>query len=483
VSRVKPRNLVQYLAEFELTLADLAREQVAMFVAARNVASYVDDLEAPLGRPSWEDNDATLTDRTTDAVLNVRAPRGEVLERLLPTDEMEVSLVRSIEDLPRIFPVQWLLEEVQPDLFYVKLAHRELLMPAWRCPPTSDEGELREQNRREPVPAPAQADSARQHAYLLLDTSSTMQDHDRRGTVARGLALAFLRKGYQQGAHLAARPFAAEVGELRSGAGREDFLAIVRTVISLPNAGQTRLQTALERAAADLRGAGPCRGADIMLITDGISRLSDNPLADERLHTFILGDLFEDKDISATIDTLRQWSRTFRRIWTNRFAEVLAPDEADCLAAGRELETWLRQAQADPKAGHAGRLRRLLENVRFLVRQFKASRGKAAPLPGPWQSLERALDEADQWLAQADRTTAGPTEVRTAVRGRGLASPRPTTNGRPMLGENGAAALWQWLRGLARCVVQWARAACRTLVRRRPRQDPHRPPTPPGWGE
>ncbi len=465
--RTPPRNLVQYLAEFELTLADLSREQVAMFVAARNVAPYVEDLETPLGRPSWEENDATLTDHTTDAVLNLRAPRGEVLERLLPTDQMDVSLVRSIEDLPRIFPAQWLLEEVQPDWFYAKLAHRELLMPVWQSPPAGGEESPREEDRREPVPASAQADSARQHAYLLLDTSSTMQDHDRRGTVARGLALAFLRKGYQQGAHLAARPFAAEVGELHSGSGREDFLAIVRAVISLPNAGQTRLQTALERAAADLRGAGPCRGADIMLITDGISRLSANPLAGERLHTFILGDLFEDKETSATIDTLRQWSRTFRRIWTNRFAEVLAPGEADCLAAGWELEAWLRQAQADPKAAHASRLRRLVENLRFLVRQFKRSHGKTAPLPGSWQSLARALDEADQWLAQMDPTTAAPAEVRAAARGRGTASAHPAIGSFRVFGENGAG-LWPWLLGLARRVVHWVRAACGLRMRRRP---------------
>jgi hypothetical protein len=482
VIRAKPRNLVQYLAEFELTLADLAREQVAMFVAARNVAPYVEDLESPLGRPSWEENDATLTDHTTDAVLDVRAPRGEVIERLLPTDEMDVSLVRSIEDLPRIFPAQWLLEEVQPDWFYMKLAHRELLMPVWQSPPAGGDGDPREEERREPAPALAQAESTRQHAYLLLDTSSTMQDHDRRGTVARGLALAFLRKGYQQGAHLTARPFAAEVGELHSGSGRKDFLAIVRTVISLPNAGQTRLQTALERAAADLRGAGPCRGADIMLITDGISRLAANPLARERLHTFILGDLFEDKEISATIDTLRQWSRTFRRIWTNRFAEVLAPEEADCLAAGRELEAWLRQAHADPKAAHAGRLRRLVENVRFLVRQFKLSRGKGAPLPSAWQSLERALDEADQWLAQTDQTAAGPGEVRAAARGRGPASPRPAVGSSPMLGENGAG-LWQWLRGLAGRILHWVRVACGTVARRRPREAPDQPVIPPGSGE
>ena len=51
-----------------------------------------------------------------------------------------------------------------------------------------------------------------------------MQDRDRRGTVARGLALEFLRQGRKQGAWLNLRPFAVEVGALSSGAGDERSL-------------------------------------------------------------------------------------------------------------------------------------------------------------------------------------------------------------------------------------------------------------------
>jgi hypothetical protein len=378
---------------------------------------------------------------------------------------MDVSLTGSIEDLSRIFPVQWLLEEVQPDVFYVKAAQGELLMPQWQRPteaPRESAGEAPQRELMEPQAAPQ---SSKQHAYVLLDTSSTMRDRDRRGTVARGLALAFLRKGYRQRAQLNLRPFAVEVGAHSSGASKEEFCAIARRIIDLPNSGQTRIQTALEQAVLDIRSAGPCLRASIMLITDGISRLTQNPFADEELHTFILGDLYEDKAEAGTIATLKRWSRTFHRVWENRFAEILAPTWPDCEAAGRFLETALEAAKAGPSGPEAGRLARVAANVRSLLREFRRAQGKRSPPPPEMRPLEELVAVAQRAAASATEEAPATADRQTAASGRQMLSSGSTT-GQDLTRDN--VALWECVKRLAIQAWNWARKRYNAFLRRQP---------------
>ena len=407
---MEPRDLIGYLAEFDLTLADLTAEQVSMFVAARNVAGYVKGLDAPVGSRRREGEEAALEVHQADKTVDLSTYDTEALQIHLPSDGMEVSPIRGVEDLSRIFPVQWLLEELQPDLFYAKLAQRELLMPEWQRPaPGADFEE--EAPDRQRVDDEAAAESAKQHAYVLLDVSSTMQDRDRRGIVARGLALEFLRHGQKQGAWLNLRPFAVEVGTLSSGEGADAFRTITRRIIELPNLGQTRIQAALDQAVLDIRGAGPCRGASIILVTDGISRLLRNPLADEKLHTFILGDLFEDTDESGTITTLKQWSETFHHIWQNRCAEIVAPTLHDCQTAARLLEETLRQYRENPSPAAAARLDRLLKNVKYLVSEYRRRLGKRASVPAEVRLLDGSLIAAERTFQQAIDQSPAAAEV------------------------------------------------------------------------
>lgn len=408
-------DLVRYLAEFDLTLSDVAPHQAAMFVAARNSAQYVRGLEVPMGTPRRDQEATNLAERPTERTLDLTSYDGELQESRLPSDEMDVCLVRGVEDLANIFPIQWLLEEVDADLFWVKLAERELWMPRWQRPLDQPRDSTESAARREVVREQAESFSPKQHAYVLLDTSSTMQDHDRRGVIARGLALEFLRAGHKQRAQLHLRPFTVEAGPRVSGVSREEFLAIVRTVIGLPNAGQTRIQTALEQAVRDIRGEGPCLGASILLITDGISRLGRCPLADETLHTFILGDLFEDRSEAGTIATLKEWSNTFHRIWLARFAELLAPTWADCQAAARVLQKAVEAGGADRPGPELAKLEKLLENVTFLVREFRRSLDKNSPLPAELPELEKRLKNLEvMFRVIGAKASAGPLETPAA---------------------------------------------------------------------
>jgi hypothetical protein len=459
---VQSPDLVRYLAEFELALSDLRPEQVAMFVAARNAAPYVRNLEVPIAVRRDDRSEPTLAQQDADRVLDLIAYDDAAIQSHLPADEMDVSSIRGVEDLSRIFPVEWLLEGLQPDVFYAKLARHELLMPDWQRPAQGKRESADEPPQREVVDAPASDPVAKQHAYVLLDTSGTMQDRDRRGTVARGLALEFLRAGHDQGAQLNLRPFTEEVGTLSSGAGRDDFRALARRIIELPNAGQTRIGAALEQAVLDIRSAGPCRGADIMLITDGISRLLGNPLAEEKLHTFLLGDLFEDHAQGATIAKLKSWSRTFHRIWQNRFAEILAPSLRDCQAAAEVLEAALEHYRSGTPQADPDSLRQLIENVRFLVSEYQRSLDKTA-LPAEAQAIQGQLIAAE--YAIKDAAGAAPGQA-SAADDREFATPDSPTlaHGHGAKGSlQGLAALWRYLRNLAVRAWAWTCRQCRAI--------------------
>lgn len=467
--RAAAGNLVRFLAEFDYSLGDLAPPQLAMFLAARNAAPLVEELEVPMGQAAQPAGDATLVQRTGRPKLEPTARPCAALAVDLPTDTMDVGQARSIEEAPRIFPLQWLWEEVEPAWFYTKLAQQELLLPRWRQVEGQPAAAASGTAGRKHDPQRAATEFARQHAYLLLDTSSTMQDHDRRGTIARGLALAFLRKGYREGAHLNLRPFAAEVGQRLSGDRREDFFAMVRRVITVPNAGQTRIQAALERAVKDLQEADACRGAQIVLITDGISRLGRNPLSGETLHTFILGDLFEEEGQQGTLQTLRLWSRTFRRIWTSRFAELLAPTWDDCRAAAAVLESLMETHRA--AQGHGVALGRVARNVRFLLEQFRRGSGPAAALAAELEAMEGRLDSLESALDAADAApgvgagqsaAAGPGSSALARLPHDAEPPEPR-GGAKRFGASLAmvGALGQWLRLWFRRLAAWLKKLVR----------------------
>lgn len=408
-------DLVAYLAEFGLRLADLTPGQLLMFLAARNLGDELEGLEIEVGsQPSPQPPGALLEVRTERTLEQTAFGEGWIDSRL-PADEMDVQRLRSVEDLPRIFPTQWLLEELNPDLFYARLAQGELLVPVWQRPsrsPREGQGEVDDTDLDDQQ---ARVEERKLHAYVLMDTSRTMNHHDRRGTVARGLALAFLLKGHHQRARLHLRPFAEQVGELSSGTGTDELTAIARRIIELPNAGQTRIQTALQQAVRDIRAGGPFLGASVMLVTDGISRLGQNPLAEERLHTFLVGDLLDDEQES-TVATLRTWSRSFHRVWSNRFGQWLIPSLDDCR---RVLEALQQAGQSAPAVDVA----RLLASARALVDELRQSLPKREKTPPEVQQLQQSLRQAEADLPDAVRQAAAQESAgRVAGGGRGRGS-------------------------------------------------------------
>ncbi len=436
-------DLVRYLALFDLDLGQLEPEQVSMFIAARAASEYVEDLAIPIATRPKPDEETTVREIETELPIALTGYVSDPVGADLPSNDMDVTTIQSSEQLARIFPNQWLLEDVCPDAFYAKVAQRELLMPQWQRPTQNPEDSYDDSPDHERIEDEALPDTPKQHAYLLLDTSRTMCDHDRRGPVARGLALAFLLKGHQQRSQLNFRPFTDQAADLSSGTSRDDFHNIVRRVIDIPNAGQTRIQQALEQAVHDVRNDGPCLRADVMLISDGISRLTENPFRGEHLHTFLVSDLMAEDESTGIIRILRDWSRTFRRVWKSRFKEILSPTIVDLQAANAQLRALADGATDED----AARLHQMLENVKYLASELKRAAGKKAPVPPEVQAIERELATTEK---QMPAPPAAPTQSRSAE----SASPQGSmetslTSGTAMAPAGESLGLWKLVRRLA----------------------------------
>ena len=447
-----PPEVVTYLGEFGIDLSDLAPEQVAMFVAARNAARYVESLELPVASKPEPSHGASLAERELEMILQRTAHDSAYHETSLPADDMGVGAIGSSHDLPRLFPTQWLLEDVQPTLFYHKLADGELLMPVWQRPSSGCHNSYDDTPARDLIDNAATPTARRQHAYVLLDVSRSMNDRDRRGTVARGLALAFLRHGQRGRCHLNCRPFNAEVQALSSGRGEGALEQLARRIIALPNAGQTRIQAALETAVQDVRRTGPCRRADIMLISDGISRLTRCPLSREALHTFILGELPESSreprqamvlphehvNLSQaaartgdpasggteadSIAVLEGWSKSFHQVGAPEFTRLLTPSRADVQAATRLLRERMERLDPDSTLDIADALHRLHRNAAFLLEQWKRIHGREHSLPEEETTLKQYLASAAGHDGSVDGNPAslqGSTRALAAPCGKG----------------------------------------------------------------
>jgi hypothetical protein len=363
-----------------------------MFIAERNLAQSVDWLKIHVAAKPYPGSNSALFERQLEDTLveSVHDPKNQ--ESDLPDNSMDVQRIRGIEDLPRILPMQWILESCCSELFFARLSRRELLMPLWHQDEEAPGDTMAHVSHHELEMTRTRSVRGKLHAYLLLDVSTTMNDIDRRGTVARGLALAFLRKGYYEGTWLNLRPFAGHVGDLTSGIGKESFHRIARRIIELSNCGQTRIQAALETAVEDIYRSGPCLGAAIMLITDGLARLTKNPLTHQKLHTFLLGELEQDSD---TFVTLKDWSTTLQRVWPGNYGEILALTDQDSRVLVQELEKRLEPPYHEDKESLAETLQ-VMEHLRFIIQQWRRALGRQGIVPGELKALEDQLAKAQR---------------------------------------------------------------------------------------
>ncbi|MHB8899662.1 MAG: hypothetical protein ACYC6Y_13020, partial [Thermoguttaceae bacterium] len=121
-STARSCDVVRYLGLFDLDLGEVTPEQVSMFLAARAAAEYVEDLAIPIATRPRADDETTLREIETELPIALTGYVSDPTASDLPSNDMEVTTIQSVEQLGRIFPTQWLLEDLYPEAFYAKVA-------------------------------------------------------------------------------------------------------------------------------------------------------------------------------------------------------------------------------------------------------------------------------------------------------------------------------------------------------------------------
>lgn len=222
-----------------------------------------------------EDPDSMLA-RAMEAVMTVtqrvEEPKQQDSREWRPnrnvthSEEYEAALMRSMTDLKRIFPHQYLLPD---EVFMQRLAQRSL----WINVP------------RTPVVIPFKSSSSdyapnnyKQKVYVLLDTSTSMMSHHR-FQMAKAAVYVFLKRNLRELGHIYLRTFDTDLGALQTATDTESLWKLIRYTMRLNRLGNgTVMERAILQAADDIRAQSALSGAEILMVTDGACHLNTDKI-------------------------------------------------------------------------------------------------------------------------------------------------------------------------------------------------------------
>jgi len=333
-SALSALNLPNFIGYSGLKLEDISPSQLSYFLAARALVPLIHELELPSTQSlAAQEKHSKFFNQSSNSLPNSQMEFQRHPSDLFTFGAAKVSELKYVLPHQLCYPEETLLYLLQNG----KIQRRKMIK-------ISEEASNENRNRETEL---GSADSSKiscsaQRAYLLLDVSQSMNGDrspdrkvpDRRGVIARGLGLAFIYDAKERETQVHFRPFSTAVGKRASARVSREMAPIVSELIQLSNLGSTALQAGLEAAAKDLFEIDQGARVDIMLITDGISHLSGNPVVGKHLHTFLIGDSVppSSKGQGGVLDKLTDWSETFKRIWDQQFAEFLAPRADDIYA-------------------------------------------------------------------------------------------------------------------------------------------------------
>lgn len=176
-------------------------------------------------------------------------------------DEYETALLRSVSDVRRILPHQFLLPD---DVFLRRLAQRSLWINVPRTPQIRGFGS----SATEYAP-----NNFKQKVYVLLDTSTSMSAHHRI-QMAKAVVYVFLKRNLRELGHVYFRTFDVDIGPLHVATDDRSLRRLMQSAMRLGRLGNgTVMERAILQAGDDIRAQAALSGAEILLITDGACHL------------------------------------------------------------------------------------------------------------------------------------------------------------------------------------------------------------------
>lgn len=356
--------IVEYAAQYGLTFSELSPYELAILLAARNAEEFVKSFQLPMADLVTNQGELLIQENITEEKVEKRVYKDVEQKVDQPANRMDVGLLSCAQQLPDLIPTEWLQEELSEEQFLAKINAKTLLKREWREPKEIEEVSYETVQKKELIEVPAPPKYQPQDRYVLIDYSSSMSAwHDGRDITAAGTALAFLKLGFEQKSRLLIRPFAAEPAECEAGFSREEFHKLAKKIIKLQFIGRkTDIQAAIAKAAEDIQAGGKFKRADILLLTDGFSELSSNPLGKIRLHTILMAIPIDDRIKGAK--EARQWHAKLKS-WSTSWQE-LRPEKFGAMGAPLAQDFYQLEQMADTLPARVLRAKTLKEVERLL---------------------------------------------------------------------------------------------------------------------
>jgi hypothetical protein len=339
VRSAKAPNVQELAKELGLKFEELSYRDLSALVAACNVENYIVNLKG-----------STIIDQINKDANNSNQQNIGSPEQQLTSPENNIDTVmflnneirpaRSLSDLPYVLPQQRrllkkgsLLTQLSSGRFFVRTIEAEI---------------FQSKHNQESIAKNSQSQGIFPEARILFDTSKSMNNHDFRALVALGLGLSYLRHAFQLNAHVSIDFFQEQIKSTLDSEklSRHEFLT---KFLQVAFNGTTNLQRVLNQAS-EVADSSSKEKIDTILITDGLSEVSQKPSSKILLHTFLLGDLDQDdtskspknSEILATKKQLKNWcdETSFEHLEFNlKDLLILSPEQTNELgiASGKLL--------------------------------------------------------------------------------------------------------------------------------------------------
>ena len=359
-------------------LGDLTFNQALMFIAASNVFALVKTLPIPAGNKKSKDEMIWKFDlpRQTES----QRIGSELHDTRIPSEYMDFGMIEGADELPLIHRDQFLLLESTELEFLRRLSSQELSRDVFQEQrPKGDLDKGQTDNEIPEVDSLENSDTILK-AHALLDISDSMNNKDNRSLIARGVQIAFMRLAYYRGQELHFRPFNSEVGFLTSGRDSSTLSKIIQRVLRLKNTGETSIQKALSQSFLDTQNVNKkvSQRVDLLLVSDGESRINGRPQADAKLHTIIIGDPIAErrspqaiKDARENLRTLESISESFYQIGKDDFQKYLVPMRQDLLSLYSILESVPEELDSVVTEEEALRIAKRVQIIKALIKTYK----------------------------------------------------------------------------------------------------------------
>ena len=277
------------LGFFEYSRSILPPEFFTLFEIARVIFTdeRLDDALSAIEEISREERDYK-PDRKESIQVNR-------LEKIAPlSDRMEIDRYRNIIDLKKSLPRELAQEQ---EVFDMKLYTKTLLVQrhyeteadSFKPISTSRDKRGKEATRYE------------QKFFILLDRSKSMEAR-MRTFYSKCIIAEFLRRKYNTRAKIFYRPFDSRPGDLMKVEKQQDFPRLIEEILLTTTGGKsTNIHDAILQAISDIAYDNEMAKSEILVITDGISKIEKNELkvklGDIKLNVLKIGDDIAKPDL------------------------------------------------------------------------------------------------------------------------------------------------------------------------------------------